>query len=223
MNKTPMRKSLLVFVVAFLVLQSPASLLAQQKKEIIISDFGQSGIEQWQQERFVGETRYKVVEKDGAPALLANTNASASALYRNMEIKVTETPFLNWSWLVENVYNLDNPHTKAGDDYPARIYIVVKTGFFPWQTRALNYVWCNKKPSAQYWPNPFTEKAVMIPVRCGEEGLGSWHHERVNFVADYKRIFNKDLKKIHGIAIMTDSDNGKGKARAYYKKIVLSN
>jgi len=120
------------------------------------------------------------------------------------------------------VLDIDNPLAKSGDDYPARIYIVVKYGIFPWQSRALNYLWCNKPTVRKYWLNPFTDRAAMIPVRCGERGLGSWQSQQVNIVEDYQRIFNSPLTRIQGIALMTDADNSGGKVSAYYRSIVLS-
>jgi hypothetical protein len=120
------------------------------------------------------------------------------------------------------VLDIDDALTKAGDDYAARIYIVVKYGFFPWQSRALNYVWCNRATSLDYWLNPFTDKAAMIPVRCGEQGLGLWQSQQVNILEDYQRIFNRPLERIHGVAVMTDADNSGGRVSAHYGTIRLS-
>ena len=101
--------------------------------------------------------------------------------------------------------------------------MVVKEGLFPWQTKALNYVWSNREEDRAYWPNPFTDKAVMIPVRSGSKGLGQWHSERVNVAEDYYRIFNKRISEAHGVAIMSDADNAGSSAVAYYGEIIFSN
>ena len=62
----------------------------------------------------------------------------------------------------------------------------------------------------------------MIPVRCGRDGLGQWHQQRVNVAEDFERYFGRSFDKAHGVAIMSDSDNAGGSARAYYREIVFS-
>lgn len=189
---------------------------------VVLADFTQHGIEQWQQQHFVGQTDYRLRVIDGQRVLSATAQGSASALYLEIDIDVRATPYLQWSWRVDNVLNIDSALTKGGDDYAARIYIVVKYGIFPWQSRALNYIWCNKTTALEYWLNPFTEKAAMIPVRCGEQGLGQWQSQQVNILQDYQRIFNRPLERIHGIAVMTDADNSGSRVSADYRTIGLS-
>ena len=171
---------------------------------------------------FAANTRYRVVEQGGIWVLEAETRASASALYREMDIDLLATPYLNWSWRVDNVYPIAHQQKKPGDDYPARVYVVVKYGFFPWQTRALNYVWSNYRETALFWPNPFSAQAMMIPLQVGDEGLGLWQDERVNIVEDYFRIFHEHIDRAHGVAIMSDSDNAGGEAIAFYGDIYFS-
>ena len=190
--------------------------------ETVVADFSRQGIDAFEEEEFVGKTQYELVKEDGVQVLRARTAASASVLYREMDIDLQKTPFLNWSWRVSNVFSITEQKKKRGDDYSARIYVVVKEGFFPWQTKALNYVWSNYEVDDDYWSNPFTSKAVMIPVRSGTEGLNQWHTERVNVVDDFYRIFGKRITEAHGIAIMSDSDNAGGVGEAFYGAISFS-
>lgn len=190
--------------------------------ETLVADFSQQGIDVFEEEQFVGQTHYQLVEDGGVQILRARTAGSASVLYREMDLDLEKTPFLNWSWRVSNVFSITDQKRKRGDDYPARIYVVVKEGFFPWQTKALNYVWSNYEVDDAYWSNPFTSKAVMIPVRAGKEGLNQWHKERVNVVEDFYRVFGKRITDAHGIAIMSDSDNAGGVAEAFYGTLFFS-
>ena len=109
-----------------------------------ISDFASGNLDSWQRQTFKGATDYRVVELDNVSVLRADTNNSASALYRELDIDLAATPYLNWHWRVDNIYDIDDPLVKAGDDYPARVYVVVKLSPFPWDTLALNYVWCSR-------------------------------------------------------------------------------
>ncbi|MBL4828197.1 MAG: DUF3047 domain-containing protein [Spongiibacteraceae bacterium] len=197
-------------------------LCAVEHEKVEIDDFSKPTLKAWQQKQFVGTTSYEVVQLDGKSVLKAQTKSSASALYKTLDIDLAKTPYLNWSWRVDNIYAIDNQQSKLGDDYPARLYIIVKEGVLPWQTKALNYVWSNKAEKQLHWPNPFVANAVMIPVRAGTQGLGKWHHERVNVKEDFYRIFNKEINTAHAVAIMSDSDNAKGSAVAYYGPIYFS-
>lgn len=187
-----------------------------------ISNFGHDGIKDWEEKKFVDQTHYSVAEKEGEQVLFANAKASASVLYLEKEISLETTPFLNWSWQVENTYGAIDEQSKEGDDYPARIYVVAKTGPFPWNTLALNYVWSSSAVKGQHWPNAYTEKAHMITLQSGDRQKQQWITEKRDVLADFKTYFDTDIKTINGIAIMTDSDNTGAEASTFYKKIFFS-
>jgi hypothetical protein len=111
--------------------------------------------------------------------------------------------------------------TKAGDDYSARMYVIFP-GFFFWQTKAINYVWAGRLPREDSFPNPYTGNAMMVVVESGTEKAGSWVAEQRDILADYRRLFGGEPRKLGAIAIMTDSDNTGGEATAWYGDIMLS-
>ena len=214
-----LRSKILVLLLA--AIASPDNVCADENSHQSISDFASGSLSDWQQKRFKGDTLYQLLKVDGRQVLKATSKASASALYRTVQVDLTKTPLLNWRWRVNSVESSLDPLTKAGDDFPARIY-VVKKGFFPWQTKALNYVWANNKSNRSYWPNPFTASAVMIPVKAGRNGLGQWHSQQVDVRADFMRIFNLSVEQIDGVAIMSDSDNSQGTTEAYFGELYFS-
>ena len=189
-----------------------------------VANFGVSGqgIEVFKHRAFIGSPDYRVVTLDNQRVLRAKSHGSASALYREMDINLIDTPYLNWQWRIENTLPIPNQKTKHGDDYAARVYVVVKQGLFPWQAIALNYIWSNKQQAEAFWLNPFTSKAVMIPVRSGSSDAGEWRAERVNVAEDFYRIFGERIEAAHGVAIMTDTDNSGGRAEAYFGNIFFS-
>ena len=196
--------------------------LSVASEPLIIDDFSSGKLDGWRVRSFDGDTQYQIVDLEGRPVLKAETFKAASALYRKVDVDLRKTPYLNWSWRVENIHAIDDQRVKGGDDFSARVYVVVKTGFLPWQTRALNYVWSNTAVDKEPWPNPFTANAIMIPLRFGPAGAGQWYRERVNVREDYFRQFNQWIDHIDGIAIMSDSDNAGGSATAYYGAISFS-
>jgi len=181
--------------------------------------FPNPGLKGWQERSFVGNTKYEIVDAGSEKVLKGSADGTASVLYNKRKINVTKTPWVNWTWQVEKTLGPIKEQTKAGDDFPGRLYVVVRTGLLPWQTTAINYVWSSSTEIGTHWVNPFTEKSVMIALHSGDEETGQWHHERRNVVDDFKTFFNLDIKKIDGYAVMVDADNTGKQATAYFGNI----
>ena len=179
-------------------------------------------ISDWDKKKFSGETSYELVSIDNRHALRASSNASASGLIREIEVDLNKTPYMNWSWKVDAILDDVDETTQAGDDYPARVYIVVSDGFFFWQTRALSYSWASKQANGSSWPNPFTDKVTMVAVESGDERVGEWVQEKRNILEDIKTLLGIDASSIKAVAIMTDTDNSKQSASAYYGDIFFT-
>lgn len=176
----------------------------------------------WQPWRFSGETRYTLVEIDGRRAVKAVSDASASGYYRRITVDLNQAPVLRWSWRVENTYGQVDETLKAGDDSPARVFVLSSHPLFFWRTRALAYVWSNAQPAGSDWPSAYTSSERVIAVRSGQEGLGEWHQERRNVRDDFKRYFGKEVRYVDAVAFMTDSDNTGRRAVAYYGDIFFA-
>jgi len=183
--------------------------------------FPDATLADWQQREFSGRTDYEIEQEGGLPVLVATTDGSASVLYRERELDIGDRPVLRWSWSVDGVYEGIEETTRAGDDFPARLYVVVKTGIFPWQTLALNYVWGSQVAPGTAWTSPYTDKAHMIAVRAGGERAGAWVCESRDVVADFRNVFGIDVDTIDGYAVMVDGDNGDRAARARFGSIAF--
>lgn len=213
--KVPLRK--LFFC---LLLTLPAMAYADGER-VDIARFSQGKLDGWKTKIFVGESRYVLATIDGRTALHASSNASASGLFRKISIDLRQTPVLHWSWKVDNVLTDLNERTKAGDDYPARIYVIFSAGAAFWNTRAINYVWSSKQPIESNWRNAFTGNTQMIAVQSGSGQTGKWIDEHRNLLADYRRLFGTEPGKLDAVAIMTDTDNTGGAVSAWYGDIWL--
>lgn len=206
------------FIAAALIALRIGPAAADQPIEL----FDGANLQDWQPKEFKGRTQYSLVFADGRPALLARSRASASGLFREIDIDLTKTPYLHWSWRIDNTLGDHDETTKGGDDYPARVYVVVSGGVFFWRTRAVNYVWSSNRPVGSTWPNAYTGNAKMIAVRSGDGELGHWREERRNVREDLRRLFGADITRIQAVAVMTDSDDTGGAATAYYGKLYFS-
>ena len=179
-------------------------------------------MENWSTRSFDGETDYRLVEKDGQSVLQARANGQASALYLERDINLTKTPYLKWCWQVDSLYAGLDETTKAGDDYPARVYVARKTGLLPWQVESVNYVWSSNQPAGRAWPNAFTERAQLLALQGGQENLGRWVAEVRHVRDDYQQLFGERPDSINGVALMSDGDNAGGDATAWYSTLTFS-
>lgn len=195
---------------------------AARAQTLPVGEFSAGRLDDWQTQVFEGETDYRIAQdEDGRTALRAVSEAAASGLYREITVDLTETPRLRWSWKVDNILEGVDERTKAGDDFPARVYVVVSGGALFWRTRSLVYVWSSHQPAGTLWDNPFTGNAKHIAVRSGPDQLGRWLEEKRNLREDWRRAFGEDLDRIDGVAIMTDTDNSGLSASAWYGDIAF--
>jgi hypothetical protein len=187
-----------------------------QPEPIDVAGFGAGDRSQWQAEIFAGETVYDFVPFAGGTALHARAAGTASGLYREMEIDLRKTPVVTWRWaLGAGKAGLD-PRRKAGDDYPLRLYFVVKRGLFNLDTIAVQYVWSLSQPVGSSWSNPFASGVRQIAVDSGPAPTGEMVAHRRNLREDFKALFGETIDRINVIAIMTDADNAGGISEGWY-------
>ncbi|MFH2133093.1 MAG: DUF3047 domain-containing protein [bacterium] len=178
-----------------------------------------ANLEDWQEKQFQGQTIYRKTILEGRGTIEADSRGSASALFKETVIDIREFRYLSWRWRIIRQPETRNEREKEGDDFAARVYVVVKEGPFPWQTRAINYVWSKREKKGAAWPNPFIDKAIMVSLNNEADGLDHWVSNTVNIYEDLQRLLGKTFTKIDGIAIMSDSDNSGSSARADYSDI----
>lgn len=182
-------------------------------------------------------TTYQLVKDGSTVVIKAISEASASGLMKKITIDPHEYPVVRWRWKVENLLQKSDVNRKDGDDYPARLYITFayepdkvglgkklkyKAGqalFGDIPIAALNYVWDGKSPPGTIVDNAFTDFAKMIVIESGAQRIGSWVEEERNVYRDYQLAFGEEPPAINGVAIMSDTDNTKERAVAYYGDI----
>lgn len=180
--------------------------------------FSASGLDGWSEQTFEGRkpTRYRLAKDSGVQVLEADCKASASGWIRKQQIDLERTPVLRWRWKVAGVYQDIREREKKGDDFPARVYVVLGSGRVLSRTRSLVYVWASAEPQGADWPSAYTRQARVVALRSGAAGAGRWHEERRNVRADIKRYFGIDVTAADAVAIMTDCDDAGGATRAWY-------
>ncbi|MDX8388725.1 MAG: DUF3047 domain-containing protein [Ghiorsea sp.] len=197
---------------------------AEPTPPIKIAQFSAGTLHGWEEKEFDGKTEYAFVLDDvkHAKVLKATSIDGASGLFYEQRIDLKETPFLNWSWKTSSFFKGLDENKKSGDDFTARIYVVIDGGYFFWKTLALNYVWSASHQKGDVWANPFTSNATMVAVEAGEKNLGVWQHNKRNVLKDLKDFIGQDIQYIDAIAIMTDTDNAGLQATTYFGDVFFT-
>ena len=168
------------------------------------------------------KTLYTIGSNENGNFLKAVADNAASGLGKEVKIDLNKTPFINITWKIEK--NLDGikENTKKGHDFAARVFAVKKTGATPLSNRAINYVFSSNSEVGMSWPSPYTKKSIDNVLASTKNNFNEWITVKANVKEDFKKFHDLDVDELDGLAIMSDTDNSKKEAIAYYQNIYFS-
>ena len=199
----------------------------------------------WEHQRFANRrpTHYEATTHAGRAAILANADRSNSTLSLTLPaqpaIMATTARF---SWFVPKLNPAFDLKDKAKDDAVARVILSFegdrkKT----WTTRdhmlsemsslivgkplpyaTIMYVWSNRYPVGTIIPNAHTKRIRQIVVETGPRRLNRWVDFERDVAADFRRAFDEEPGPLVGVGLMTDANNVRGKAKAWYGPLVVT-
>jgi hypothetical protein len=168
------------------------------------------------------KTIYTVGINENGSFYKAVADNAASGLGKEVKIDLNKTPFINITWKIEKDLPGIKENTKKGHDFAARVFAVKKTGATPLSNRAINYVFSSNNEIGFNSTSPYTKKSVDNVLASTKNNLNEWITVKSNVKEDFKKFHNLDVNELDGLAIMSDTDNSKMKAVAYYQKIYFS-
>ena len=168
------------------------------------------------------KTIYSVGSNENGNFLKAIADNAASGLGKEINIDLNKTPFINITWKIEKDLPGIKENSKKGHDFAARVFAVKKTGATPLSNRAINYVFSSNNIIGFNSPSPYTKKSVDNVLASTKTNLNEWITVKANVKKDFKKFHGLDVKELDGLAIMSDTDNSKMKAIAYYQNIYFS-
>ncbi len=168
------------------------------------------------------KTVYTIGSNENGNFLKAVADNAASGLGKEVKIDLNKTPFINITWKIEKDLPGIKENTKKGHDFAARVFAVKKTGATPLSNRAINYVFSSNSEIGFSSPSPYTKKSIDNVLATTKKNLEEWVTVKANVKEDFKRFHNLDVDELDGLAIMSDTDNSKMKAIAYYQNIYFS-
>ena len=185
-------------------------------------------------------TQYSVVRLSNRRSLMASASSSASMLRKDLRIEPEQLNALNFSWQIQKLIEGADMAHRDYDDSPVRLVLAFdgdrsqfspKNAMLSELTHALSgrpmpyatlmYVWCNQRPVDSVIQNPRTDRIRKIVVESGASRLNQWITYERNIRADYEKAFGEPPGALIGIGLMTDSDNTRSQAQAWYGPIQL--
>ena len=197
----------------------------------------------WQHHDFPGKkpTAYTLSTVDGRVAMYAQSNSSASLLRRKIRVEPSQMGRVTFSWKVSELIAGADLATREFADSPVRVVLAFEgdrskfslkntllselaatlTGE-PMPYATLMYVWCNQREPGSVITGPRTDRIRKIVVESGAKHLNQWLAYERDIRADFEKAYGEAPGALVGIGIMTDSDNTRGSARAWYGEVKVA-
>tara|TARA_B100000787_G_C16162765_1_gene282285 strand:- start:350 stop:994 length:645 start_codon:yes stop_codon:yes gene_type:complete len=211
-----LRKILLIIVSWILLLQAVIA------EKVNIFYFTEDEIKKLKVRKVKGETSWSLGSNEKGNFIKAEAEGKGSGLGKEVKIDLIKTPFINITWKVEKDLSGIVENSKKGHDYAARVFVVKKTGSTALSNRAISYVFSSNNLINDNWNSPYTKKSVDYVLSTTKNDLDKWVTVKANVKEHFKKFHDLDVKELSGVAIMTDTDNSKLKAIAYYQNIYFS-
>ncbi len=193
--------------------------------EVKVFEFTEKELSELQVRKVRGadnKTIYTLGSNDNGNYYKAIADNAASGLGKEVKIDLNKTPIINITWKIEKDLPGIKENTKKGHDFAARVFAVKKTGATPLSNRAINYVFSSNSEIGFNSPSPYTKKSIDNVLATTKDNLNKWVTVKANVKEDFKRFHDLDVNELDGLAIMSDTDNSKMKAVAYYQNIYFS-
>jgi len=202
-----------------------------------------SSWQDWSHQALPGKapTQFKNVRIDGRDAIAVDAQSSASMLRHNLRVEPSELAGLRFSWKVPALMEEADLATREKDDSPVRLVLVFEGDRSRFSARdaalselarlltgeempyaTLMYVWCNRREPGTVITSPRTDRIRKLVLESGRTHLNEWRDYERDIRADYLRVFGEEPGALVGMAIMTDSDNTRSRARAWYGPVKVA-
>jgi hypothetical protein len=196
----------------------------------------------WESVKIPGKlaTEYSLVRLNNRNKLKANAQASASMLRQDLHIEPERLNALSFSWQIQELIADADMSQRETEDSPVRLVLAfdgdrsqfsAKNAMLselshavsgkPMPYATLMYVWCNKRPVNSVIHNPRTDRIRKIVIESGPQRVNQLISYQRNIKADFEKAFGEAPGALIGIAIMTDTDNTRSHAQAWYGPISL--
>lgn len=196
----------------------------------------------WQHRIFPGKnsTAYQAIQLDGRSAIQSESSSAASLLRQTLRIEPGALGNLRFSWKVPALINGADLRERDSDDSPVRVVlafegdrsrfsaknamlselVLLMTGE-PLPYATLMYVWGNHSEPGSVVVNSRTDRIRKLVIESGPQALNRWLDYERDIRADYEKAFGEEPGALVSIGHMTDTDNTRQQATAWYGPMTL--
>ena len=207
-----------------------------------LSSIGSANAQAWTHYKLPGKTpsQFKYELEDGRDAISAKAQSSASMLRQVIRVEPAALGRIKFSWKLPELIQYADMSLREFDDSPVRVVLAfegdrskfsgknamlselahVLTGE-PMPYATLMYVWCNDCNPEEIIMNPHTDRIRKLPLESGPGKLNRWMDYERAVRDDFVKAFDEEPGMLTSISIMTDTDNTKSVARAWYGAVSL--
>ena len=220
----------------------PASILANSIAPWAIASSRDGTVAAWSHFKLPGKrsSQFDYVFEHGRDAIVANAQSSASMLRQVVRVEPGDLGTVKFSWKLADLIQYADMSLREFDDSPVRVVLAFEgdrrqfsaknamlselsqllTGE-PLPYATLMYVWCNDCEPDKVILNPHTDRIRKLPLESGRSKLNRWIDYERAVRADFVKAFGEEPGVLSSISIMTDTDNTKSIARAWYGPVSL--
>ncbi len=171
----------------------------------------------------------------------ADAVSSASMLRRMVHVAPQNLGQVKFSWQVPELMEKADLTSRDKSDSPVRLVLAFEgdRSLFsakdamlselshalagePMPYATLMYVWSNTLPTGTVVKSTRTDRIRKLVVESGSQHLNVWRDYERDVAADFERAFGERPGALVGIGLMTDSDNTRTTAQAWYGKVTLA-
>ena len=207
-----------------------------------LTSVGSANAHAWSHYKLPGKkpSQFEYVFEEGRNAIAATAQSSASMLRQVMQVEPTALGRIKFSWKLPDLIQYADMSLREFDDSPVRVVLAfegdrskfsnknamlselahVLTGE-PLPYATLMYVWCNACEPETVIFNPHTDRIRKLPLESGTGKLNLWVDYERAVRDDFVKAFGEEPGMLTSISIMTDTDNTKSVARAWYGTVSL--
>lgn len=180
-------------------------------------------------------SQYRAANHQGRPALQGHSENGDSLVRFPLIVPGPELGILRFSWFINALNPLSDLADRHLDDAVARVIlqfdgdrsrfsprdhlmsemVQLATGE-PLPYATLMYVWDNRYPAGTVIPHARSARIKTLVIESGPQRLGHWVDFERDVAADYETTFGEKPVQVHGIALMTDSNNTRHASTAWY-------
>jgi hypothetical protein len=197
----------------------------------------------WQHFKLPGKqpTHYSYTRVDGKHAVMATASSSASMLRHVVRVEPPRLQDIVFSWKIKQLIRGADLTRRETHDSPVRLVLAFEgdrsefsmknamlselmltlTGE-PMPYATLMYVWCNACAKETVLVNPRTDRIREIVLETGPDHIGQWLNYQRDIQADYLKAYGQTPGALVGIGLMTDTDNTRQSAVAWYGPVSLT-